>query len=124
MVRADGRKMKTKQSARDIPLVGVALAAMRKQPNGFPRYRDKAAGLSALVNKFMRTHKMLPTPAHSLYSLRHTFKDRLRAVEAPEEMIDQLMGHRTPKPKYGAGHKLKQMQEWLQRISFIPPKTV
>jgi hypothetical protein len=33
--------MKTDDSRRDIPLVGVALKVMRKHPEGFPRYRDK-----------------------------------------------------------------------------------
>jgi len=37
-VKPDGREMKTDQSRRDIPLVGVALMAMREQPDGFPRY--------------------------------------------------------------------------------------
>jgi hypothetical protein len=43
--------MKTDDSRRDIPLVGVALKVMRKHPDGFLRYRDKADSLSALVNK-------------------------------------------------------------------------
>jgi len=42
----------------------------------------------------MREHNLKPTPNHSLYSLRHTFKDRLRDAQAPEEIIDELMGHK------------------------------
>lgn len=86
-IRAVGRRLKTEHSERDIPLVGVALAAMKLQPNGFPRYRDKAASLSALVNKYLGAHEMLPTGDHSLYSLRHCFEDRLTAVEAPEKVV-------------------------------------
>jgi integrase len=41
-VAPEGRDTKTHESRRDIPLVGVALLAMRAQPDGFPRYRDKA----------------------------------------------------------------------------------
>lgn len=52
-VRPMGREMKTMQSRREVPLVGVALMAMREQPDSFPRYRDKADSLSALVNKAM-----------------------------------------------------------------------
>lgn len=44
----EGRAVKTDQSKREIPLVGVVLMAMRVQPDGFPRYRDKAEVLSAL----------------------------------------------------------------------------
>lgn len=94
-VRPIGRKMKTAQSARDIPLVGVALEAMRRNPAGFPRYRDKAAGLSALVNKYLSVHDLRPTPQHTLYSLRHTFEDRLTALEPPDKIIPALMGHKS-----------------------------
>jgi hypothetical protein len=50
-VAPNGSHVKTDQSERKIPIVGVALMAMREQPDGFPKYRDKADALSALVNK-------------------------------------------------------------------------
>ncbi len=50
-IRAEGRQLKTKQSKRDIPLVGVALMAMKANPNGFPRYHDANASLSGIVVK-------------------------------------------------------------------------
>lgn len=124
MVREDGRRMKTEQSKREIPLVGVALKAMQAQPDGFPRYRDKTGALSAIANKMLDNLGMRPTSAHSIYSLRHTFEDRLTAVEAPEKLIAALMGHKFSRPKYGAGPSLEQKREWLQRIAFIPPSTV
>ncbi|WP_054312874.1 tyrosine-type recombinase/integrase [Mesorhizobium sp. 1M-11] len=120
-VRPNGRRLKTDHSARDIPLVGCALEAIKLHPNGFPRYRDKAASLSALVNKALTNKKLLPTPKHSLYSLRHTFEDRLTAIEAPEKVVASLMGHKWIRPKYGAGPSLVQKREWLQRIAFNPP---
>ncbi|RUW53335.1 integrase [Mesorhizobium sp. M1A.F.Ca.ET.072.01.1.1] len=121
-VRPNGRRLKTDHSARDIPLVGCALEAIKLHPNGFPRYRDKAASLSALVNKVLGKKKLLPTSEHSLYSLRHTFEDRLTAVEAPEKVTASLMGHKWIRPKYGAGPSLMQKHEWLQKIAFKPPK--
>lgn len=123
-VRPDGRRMKAGSSHRDIPLVGVALEVMRLHPDGFPRYRDKSASLSALVNDYMETHGMRPTPNHSLYSLRHTFKDRLREAQPAEELIDEIMGHENGKPKYGAGHGLRLKSRLLQQIAFKPPRTV
>lgn len=120
-IRAAGRKLKTEHSAREIPLVGCALAVMKLQPKGFPRYRDKAASLSAIVNKVMAHNKLLPTPEHSLYSLRHTFEDRLTAVEAPEKVTASLMGHKWIRPKYGAGPSLEQKRDWLEKIAFKPP---
>ena len=121
LVEPDGRRMKTSQSRRAIPLVGVALAAMRRNPAGFPRYRDRNAGLSALVNRIMTEKGLRPSQAHSLYSLRHTFEDRLTAIEAPEKLIAALMGHKYSRPKYGSGPSLKQKLDWLSRIAFTPP---
>lgn len=123
-IEPDGRQMKTDDSRRTVPLVGVALAAMRKQAEGFPRYRDKSAGLSALVNRILTDKKLRPTPQHSLYSLRHCFEDRLTAVEAPEKLIAALMGHKYSRPKYGAGPSLQQKREWLARIAFNAPSDV
>ena len=86
--------MKTEQSERDIPLVGFALQAMQRHHEGFPRYFDKSDNFSAAANKHFKKWKLLPTPKHTIYSLRHSFKDRLKDVEVPEEMIDELMGHK------------------------------
>lgn len=117
-VRANGRQTKTTQSERDVPLVGFALAAVKMHPAGFPRYRDKADSLSNLVNKVLSNHDLLPTDDHSFYSLRHTFEDRLTAVEAPEKVVASLMGHKWHRPRYGAGPSLAQKQEWLSKIAY------
>ncbi len=114
--------LKTSQSERQIPLVGVALYGARMFPNGLSRYTN-ADTASTLINKYLRTHNLNPTDGNSLYSLRHTFKDRLRDVQAPEEVIDNLMGHKSRGPKYGRGHILETKLEWLNKIAFIPPKT-
>src|SRR6476620_10318588 len=87
-IRAEGRLLKTDHSERDIPLVGLALEAMKRHRNGFLRYFDKGSNLSATLMKYMKARKLLPTPKLSVYSFRHAFKDRLKAVEAPEELID------------------------------------
>ena len=34
-------------------------------------------------------------PVHATHSLRHTFRDRLRAVGCPIDMIDQIGGWRS-----------------------------
>lgn len=120
-VEANGRQLKTDHSAREIPLVGIALEAMRRHPEGFPRYRDKADSLSALVNKYLDGRGLLPSPDHSFYSLRHTFEDRLTAIEAPEKVIASLMGHKWIRPKYGAGPTLEQKARWMEKIAFKAP---
>jgi integrase len=48
-VEAEDRLLKTEHSERDVPLVGRALEAMRRHPDGFPRYFDKADNFSATV---------------------------------------------------------------------------
>lgn len=116
-VEAEGRLLKTEHSERDIPLVGMALEAMKRHPAGFPRYHDRGSTLSATLMKHMKARKLLPTDRHSVYSLRHAFKDRLKAAECPEEMVDELMGHATGKPKYGDGYGLQLKAKYLQAIA-------
>jgi len=66
----EGRRLKTADAQREIPLVGAALAAMQKRPQGFPRYRDKSSNLSAVVNKYLLNNDLRPTKDHTVYSLR------------------------------------------------------
>jgi len=119
-IRGDGRRLKTEFSERELPLVGVALAALKKRPMGFPAYRDRASTLSATVNKFLTENNLRPTRDHTVYSLRHSFKDRLVAIEAPDSLIDSLMGHKTYKPKYGKGPSLELKLKYLSKIAFQP----
>lgn len=124
IVQPDGRLLKTDHSERIVPLVGVALAAMRLQPHGFPSYVDRAPSLCALVNKTMKAHGLRPEPGQSLYSLRHTFEDRLTAIEPPEKIQAYLMGHRYSRPKYGSPPSLEQLHSWVSKIAFRPPAEV
>jgi integrase len=92
------RRLKTKSSKRILPLVGYARAAMEqatKHSDGewlFPRYiRDgkcKADNASAALNKWLKKD----FDGLTAHCLRHTFRDRLRAVECPMDMIDQMGG--------------------------------
>jgi integrase len=109
--------LKTQQSERQIPLVGAALHAAKMYPEGLSRYAN-ADSVSTAINKYLRENDLNPDSGQSLYSLRHTFKDRLRDIQAPEEVIDNLMGHKSRGPKYGRGHILETKLEWLQKIAF------
>jgi len=115
-ISGDGRKLKTPHSARDIPLVGVALAAAKAFPGGFEHYRPRPDSLSTLVNKYLELNKLKPTPDHSLYSLRHSFEDRLTALDPPDKIIACLMGHKFHRPRYGQGPTLPQLRSWVKRI--------
>jgi len=118
-IRPDKKKaLKTPHSERQLPLVGASLYAFEQLPNGFEHYRSKADQLSANINKYLREHGLLPSDAHSVYSLRHSFEDRLTAVEPPEKVQASLMGHRYNRPRYGDGPTLEQKKKWLDRICF------
>lgn len=120
-VRPDGRRMKTSQSRRDVPLVGVALDIMREWPEGFPTYRDKSARLSATINKYLKENDLRQGGDRSVYSLRHMFKDQLINQKAEDSLIDSLMGHKEIGSKYGEGANLEVKVEMLHRIAFVAP---
>jgi integrase len=116
------RETKTPGSVRNIPLVGVALLAMQLQPNGFPRYRNKADVASATINKALSEKNLRPGgKRQTLYSLRHTLIDRLRSAEAPKDIQEDILGH---VHQYGEGTSLEHRYAWLQRIAFKPPTIV
>lgn len=111
------RRLKTVYSQRDVPLVGVSLLAFQRFPSGFPAYRDRTTQLSSLVNKVMRNRGLLPSDNHSLYSIRHSFQDRLTAADMGDRMQAELMGHKFNRPEYGEGPTLKHKLEWLTRLA-------
>lgn len=113
----DPREIKTVSSVRSIPLVGVSLAAMKANPKGFPRYRDRGSSLSATINKFLRTNKLLETPKHTVYCLRHSFEDRMKDGRIDDELRRMLMGHAIDRPKYGVGGSLEWRRDELKRIA-------
>ncbi len=97
------RSLKTKGSQRQIPLVGSALWAARRireansvSQYAFPRYNKttttNANSASAAINKWLRPR--VPEGC-VIHSFRHSLRDRLRAVECPSDMIDQIgrLGH-------------------------------
>lgn len=110
-------QLKTLYSERDIPLIGHALDAIKSCPSGFPRYRYKSDNLSATLNKFFKAQGLFKEKDVSLYSLRHSFQDRLTALNAPDRIQCQLMGHKFNRPEYGSGASLEQKRDWLNKIS-------
>ena len=112
------KEIKTPYSERYMPLVGSSLYAFQNLPNGFERYYRKPDQLSGNLNKFLRHNGLLPSEDHSLYSLRHSFEDRLTAVEPPDKVQAVLMGHRYDRPRYGDGPSLEQKYEWMKKIAF------
>lgn len=119
-IRPNGiRNLKTPQSSREIPLVGSSLVAFQELKSGFVHYLGKNTQISSAINKYFRENDILPSPNHSLYSLRHSFEDRLTAVEPPDKVQAALMGHKYHRPRYGKGPTLEQKKLWLDRIALI-----
>jgi integrase len=56
------------------------------------------------------------------HCLRHTFRDRLRAVECPLELIDQIGGWSSLSSiggSYGNGYNNGQCKNWLNCIKVL-----
>ncbi|MBN2760858.1 MAG: tyrosine-type recombinase/integrase [Rhodobacteraceae bacterium] len=111
-----GRQLKSQYARRKIPLLGVSLEAFKQFPDGFPRYRDSAA-LSATVNKYLRTHGLLESPEHSMYSLRHSFEERMLAAGIDDRIRRDLFGHRLDRERYGGGASLELAQSLLKPLA-------
>ena len=116
-IEGEERQLKSAYAKRVIPLCGVSLEAMRAHPEGFPRYRDKP-GLSATVNKYLRENGLAETPLHTMYSLLHSFEDRMIAAGVDDRIRRDLFGHRLDRERYGKGATLEHLQEIVQALAF------
>ena len=120
------RSLKTKGSQRQIPLVGASLwAAKRIKANphhifAFPKYNTtsttNANSASAAINKWLKPR--VPEGC-VIHSFRHSLRDRLRAVQCPSDMIDQIGGWATAGvgQAYGDGYGMDKKWEWMLAIT-------
>ncbi|SNT27093.1 DUF6538 domain-containing protein [Antarctobacter heliothermus] len=115
-IEPEGRQLKSQYARRVIPLAGVSLDAFRECPNGFPRYSDKP-GLSATVNKYLRANGLMESPKHVLYSLRHSFEDRMLAAGVDDRIRRDVFGHRLTRERYGKGADLAHLQKIIQKVA-------
>jgi integrase len=119
------RKLKTKSSQRQIPLIGSSLWAAKqiysnvKGEFAFPHYTIKnychTNSASAALNKWLK----IRTPKnYVIHSFRHSFRDRLRSVNCPSEIIDQIGGWSSLSvgTRYGSGYTLKNLLEVMRKI--------
>ena len=119
------RSLKTRSSERDVPLVGAALWAAQRayesSPNEylFPRYCSekgcKADYASNSLNKWLRPRL---SGSFVVHGFRHSLRDRLRAVECPADLIDQIGGWQTQGvgARYGNGYVLSIVATWLKYL--------
>ncbi|MFT4715369.1 MAG: integrase [Paracoccaceae bacterium] len=121
------RRLKTKGSERVVPLEGEALWAARQvllldDPSqfAFPRYNrtdtTSANSASAALNKWLKEH--VPEQC-TMHSFRHAMRDRLRAVECPADIVDQIGGWQTEGVGhgYGSGYPLGVLRKWMKEVA-------
>ena len=125
------RRLKTASSERKIPLVGLSLWAARRLKQHstglycFSRYtnseRCNSNSASAAINKWIKT---VGGSNDVIHGLRHSFRDRLRAVEAPTDMIDQAGGWalKSVGQGYGDGYDLELLVKYLNKLSNALPQ--
>ncbi len=138
-IRADGgsiyarirphpwRRLKTKGSERDVPLEGEARWAAerilaQKTPSAFafPRYNKtdttNANSASAALNKWLK--EFVPEGC-TMHGFRHSMRDRLRAVECPADIVDQIGGWQTEGVGhgYGSGYPLDVLRKWMKAVT-------
>tara|TARA_B110000503_G_scaffold135152_1_gene215233 strand:- start:529 stop:1671 length:1143 start_codon:yes stop_codon:yes gene_type:complete len=119
------RPLKTAASERIVPLVGMSEWSARRllsQVEGdycFPRYASKTGcrsnSASAALNKWLKKQAGSDATVHGF---RHSIRDRLRNVEAPTDLIDQIGGWSVQSigQGYGDGYNIKKLYEWMQKI--------
>ena len=115
---ADPREIKTASSVRKLPLVGIAHEVFKKHRNGFPRYKNKEDTLSATLNKYFKDNELFPKGAgYTVYSLRHSFEDRMKEAGLDDELRRMLMGHTVDRPRYGTGGSLEWRKEQMEKFT-------
>ena len=74
-----------------------------------------ANSASAALNKWMK-EKL--SDSYVIHGFRHSMRDRLRAVECPSEVIDQLGGWRFKSvgQSYGKGYDLEVLMRWISKL--------
>jgi integrase len=120
------RSLKTASSERVLPLVGSSkwaaeriLAQSTDSLFAFPNYNDgkrtNANSASAALNKWLKSKI---GQGYTIHSFRHSMRDRLRAVECPSEVIDQIGGWLTHGVgnSYGNGYPEPILLQWLRKL--------
>jgi len=121
------RRLKTKGSERVVPLEGIArwaalqvLSQTDQSLFAFPRYnksdKTNANSASSALNKWLKEYV---TEQCTMHSFRHSLRDRLRAVECPADIVDQIGGWQTDGigHAYGSGYPLNVLRKWMKEVT-------
>lgn len=121
------RTLKTASGKRSVPLVGASLWAAKRAVCAvdgegplFRRYVKNGSlnsnSVSAATNKWLGRY--VPDGC-SIHGMRHAMRDRLRAVECPSDVVDQIGGWSTAGvgQGYGKGYPLLVLRKWMEMIT-------
>ena len=119
------RNLKTASSHRKVPLCGKSLWAAERillsessSKYAFERYNQQSStsanSASAALNKWLRQY--VPEGC-TLHSFRHSMRDRLRSVQCPSDIADQIGGWTTSGvgQGYGSGYPLDILHKWVEK---------
>jgi integrase len=118
-----GRKLKNKQSEREVPLLEPAFRVLKVQVEHvgsgmlFPRYtRDGIVNADSASGALNKWAKRL-VPDKTMHCFRHSLRDALRAAMCPEAIAKELGGWSKGgdvSAGYGSGYPLRVKRKWLE----------
>lgn len=123
-----GRRLKTKHSARMIPihsdLVRLGLLEFVRGKSGrlFPELHATKSGkfssyFSQVWMRWLRGEIGITDPSKTLHSLRHSFKSLARRAGVPEDVHDAITGHRPATVGRGYGdYPIEQLAREMTKI--------
>lgn len=128
-LREAGRK--TSAAPRLVPLLpdlikmGLVAWAKRPEVKGYSLVqpgpeRRTAAAWSKFLNRYLNA-RVSGDPEVVLHSLRHSFRQMLRAANIGDELADKIFGHSTGKVGAGYGRDLSPAEAQLFMANVKPP---
>lgn len=119
-----GRRIKTKSSARIVPLHPKckAFAAYAAKRDGYifegnGNQISRAKRLQDVLNPWIKEQLGVGT----LHGLRHSFRSMCRDLEMPLEVSAAIMGHALPGEHFAYGRRpsVKVLRDWLEKVKPI-----
>lgn len=97
------------KAAKDRPLLFSTVKA-----DGRSRLYSRMGGR---LRRLLRNGAKIGDPRVVPYSIRHSFKDSMRLTGAPEEVVERIMGHRSPERRvargYGNPDQIPALAKWI-----------
>ena len=100
-------------------MVCQKLKAMAQSKFAFPTFNTASITstntASATLNKWLKSKGL---GLYTMHSFRHSLRDRLRNVNCPSEVVDQIGGwsNKTVGQGYGNGYNLLTLKKYLASI--------